>query len=225
MTNIYLITNLINNKKYVGKTKYSIEARFEGHCCDLACMSNKKTAIHQAIMKYGRENFKIELLDVVDDNDWKYWENFYIKKYKTYYTEGGYNLTWGGDDNPMDNEVVRQKHFEATHSDQFINLQRKLSTNRKHTLQSREKMSVVQKEIQNRPDIKNKIILNQPHRVKVAIVDDNENIIKEFISLTEAVKFLNKPYYCTMEIHKKADKYNKNGKRATCYGYKWTCNF
>lgn len=28
---IYLITNLINNKKYIGQTKQSIEERFETH--------------------------------------------------------------------------------------------------------------------------------------------------------------------------------------------------
>ena len=32
MSAIYVITNLINQKQYVGKTSYSIEKRWKEHC-------------------------------------------------------------------------------------------------------------------------------------------------------------------------------------------------
>jgi len=34
MSAIYVITNLINQKQYVGKTSYSIEKRWKEHCYD-----------------------------------------------------------------------------------------------------------------------------------------------------------------------------------------------
>ena len=54
---IYIITNLINNKQYVGKTTKSLKLRWRRHC------SRKHTAISKAIIKYGKENFKIEVLE------------------------------------------------------------------------------------------------------------------------------------------------------------------
>ena len=225
MINIYIITNIINGKQYVGKTMYSIEDRFEAHCCDLESMSNKKTAIHSAIMKYGRDNFKIELLDVVKDSEWKYWETYYIKKYNTHYTKGGYNLTWGGDDNPMDNEIVKHKHSQIVRSEKHRNLQKSLAIGRKHSEESKLKMSEIQKEVQNRPEIKNKIIMNQPKRISIAIIDDNDIIVKKFDSLSQAAQFAYGDARATSDINKAADAYNKWGKRVKCFGYKWTKKF
>jgi len=36
-------------------------------------------------------------------------ETFMIMVHKTHYSEGGYNLTWGGGDNPMNHEICRKK--------------------------------------------------------------------------------------------------------------------
>ena len=108
MTRIYLITNLLNGKQYVGKTKYTIAHRFTQHCT-----RDYKTYLHNAIKKYGRENFIIEEICCCDDEYWKDLEQFYIKKLHTHYSEGGYNITWGGDDNPMDDEIVKHRHKKA----------------------------------------------------------------------------------------------------------------
>ena len=53
---IYKITNLINNKIYIGQTSISIEERWYHHSrSDSGC-----TCIRNAIQKYGVDNFKIE---------------------------------------------------------------------------------------------------------------------------------------------------------------------
>lgn len=93
--NLYLITNKINNKKYVGKTYKSIEERFKEHIKE----SKNKTKIHRplfnAINKYGTENFKIELLGQFEDGLLEEKEIEFIKAYDTY--NNGYNATIGGD--------------------------------------------------------------------------------------------------------------------------------
>ena len=55
---IYLITNQINGKKYVGQTSRTLARRFWEHA------NNLKYAIGQAMQKYGIENFTIELIEV-----------------------------------------------------------------------------------------------------------------------------------------------------------------
>ena len=89
MGKIYLITNTINNKVYVGQTKLTLEQRFKEHQ-----QPSKKTAVSYAIQKYGKENFTIELLEECNIINLDEKETFYIKKYKSY--EQGYNNTIGG---------------------------------------------------------------------------------------------------------------------------------
>jgi group I intron endonuclease len=90
MYKIYLITNLINSKKYIGITKYSLEERFSQHI-------KRGFLLTEAIKKYGKEKFSIELIEEVESAERVYeLEIFYIKKYDTK-APNGYNLTDGGD--------------------------------------------------------------------------------------------------------------------------------
>lgn len=54
---IYCITNLVNQKKYVGKTIYSITERFKEHCSDSKRERCEKRPLYDAMNKYGIENF------------------------------------------------------------------------------------------------------------------------------------------------------------------------
>lgn len=95
---IYCYTNLINNKKYIGQTN-NFKRRSKQHREDSFMNYNEaryRQPIHQAIRKYGIENFKIEILEEnipTDKIDKK--EQYYIKKYNTI-APNGYNLTEGG---------------------------------------------------------------------------------------------------------------------------------
>lgn len=60
MIEIYRITNLINDKCYVGQSKYGAFKRFQQHC-------KADSLIGKAIRKYGHENFLVEVLDSTDD--------------------------------------------------------------------------------------------------------------------------------------------------------------
>ena len=94
---IYLITNKINNKQYVGKTIYKIDDRWKEH------QKNYKTLrdgmpIHKAMNKYGENCFEISQLEECEDALLNERECHWIKYYNTYYE--GYNATLGGDGAP-----------------------------------------------------------------------------------------------------------------------------
>lgn len=94
---IYCITNLVNQKKYVGKTTNSITKRFKEHCSDSKRERCEKRPLYDAMNKYGVENFIVEELEVVeDDNLLSEREIFWIKELQTYGSKG-YNATKGGD--------------------------------------------------------------------------------------------------------------------------------
>lgn len=89
---IYLITNNINKKQYVGQTIRPLKMRLYEHQHD----KRKNSSIHQAIVKYGIDNFTIQLLEdnieILELNDR---EQYWIKQYNTY--KSGYNQNQGGE--------------------------------------------------------------------------------------------------------------------------------
>lgn len=86
---VYLITNTINNKKYIGITTRNISDRFKEHC-------KANSYIGRAIRKYGENNFSIEVLDIAHSKEELFdLEVKYISNYNSY--RDGYNQTIGGD--------------------------------------------------------------------------------------------------------------------------------
>lgn len=114
MYHIYKITNLKNNKIYIGKTINSVEDRFKRHLND-ALSERLDTHLARAIRKYGKENFIVEELEDIQDleklNDR---EIYWIAFYNSY--EKGYNETIGGDGGntyskktPEELEIIKEK--------------------------------------------------------------------------------------------------------------------
>ena len=97
---IYKITNLINNKIYIGKTTRTLSRRFYEHIS--RALSNKSEVelayLHYAIKKYGKENFVIEKLDTAETiAELNEKECYWISYYNSTDSAIGYNLTDGGD--------------------------------------------------------------------------------------------------------------------------------
>lgn len=89
---IYLRTNKINGKKYVGQAT-NLEVRqktwkSKNHYAG--------KAIYNARNKYGIDNFGFEILKECDDDELDYWEMYYIKELNTK-VPYGYNMTDGGE--------------------------------------------------------------------------------------------------------------------------------
>jgi group I intron endonuclease len=90
---IYKITNLINNKIYIGST-CSFKNRKSKH-------KNKKnnTLISRSIFKYGWENFLFEILEYCENEILIERENYYFDKYKPFKNNNGYNLLRNAESN------------------------------------------------------------------------------------------------------------------------------
>ena len=93
MAHIYKITNILNDKKYVGKTEKDLESRWKQHL--YKATSDGPMVISQAIRKYGKENFKFEVIEKCLSEDVNKKESYWIGKLDTF--ENGYNSTLGGD--------------------------------------------------------------------------------------------------------------------------------
>ena len=91
---IYKITNIINNKVYVGQTTRPYMQRFERHLKDAENNILPSNFFHKAIRKYGRNNFKIEIIDTANTKEELntkeiYWIDFYMQLGISYNTAKG----------------------------------------------------------------------------------------------------------------------------------------
>lgn len=86
---IYITTNLINGKKYIGKKKYNKKA-------DNYLGSGKH--LKNAIKKYGKENFTRDIIAIgYNANDLNELEIYYIDKYDAANSQDYYNIASGGE--------------------------------------------------------------------------------------------------------------------------------
>ena len=118
MPYIYKITNKINNKIYIGKTSHSsTEERFKEHIRDSRKTRYEKRPLYDAMNKYGVENFSIEQIEQVkNDEIASEREQFWIEKLRTYigFSDcNGYNATLGGDSKRYYNYTeIAKKYLE-----------------------------------------------------------------------------------------------------------------
>jgi group I intron endonuclease len=105
---IYLISNTISQKKYVGQTAshrknrgqykpFGFEGRFRDHLSEAICNTKKKQCryLNNAIRLYGKDVFQVTLLAECSLDELDTMEQKYIETENTLYPNG-YNLTRGG---------------------------------------------------------------------------------------------------------------------------------
>ena len=89
---IYLITNKVNGKQYIGQTRAPLPHRWYQH----GYASRKSPqVIHMAMRKYGVENFVISQLCTCPSEDLDEMEAIFIEEYGTL-CPSGYNVRAGG---------------------------------------------------------------------------------------------------------------------------------
>lgn len=231
---IYVITNLITNKQYIGQTIQTIKQRYNAHISD----SKNKTDhmyIHKSMRKHGAENFIVEEVDCVetdniDDlmsklNDL---EKYYILSYNTLIPHG-YNLTKGGNEYSEKfklkvDEYDLDGNFIQTH-DSIIDAAKSVGSN--HNIAIRkccygESKFAFQRiwrfngEPFDKYELPNKILANRSY--KLASIDQydlNGKYIKTFDSISNACRELN--------VSEKSSHISEccMGKIRSIYGYVW----
>lgn len=104
---IYMLTNEVNGKKYVGQTVQKLALRLKAHKWH-GKQAIPKTAIHWAIKKHGFENFIFEVLGTYETQTaLDTAELYFANEYKTFAPDG-YNLAAGVGVGSV-SEITRQK--------------------------------------------------------------------------------------------------------------------
>ena len=218
---VYVIENMLDNKKYVGITSLGALKRFEQHVYDASKGSNY--LLHKAIRKHGLSVFKLTIIEVCDT--WKHACDAEIRVIAELKTHGpnGYNLTDGGDG------VIGHKHSEETKNlirtalqGKFVSNETRKKIGDKHrgkilSDETRKKISIKQKGKTSfycrTQEIRTKISKNQPHKRCVEQFTKAGELIAVYESLHAAGRATNLAY---QNIH-----HCCKGRILSTGGYRW----
>jgi group I intron endonuclease len=105
---IYKLVNIINNKVYVGSA-VDLDKRINEHFYKLGMNKHENSYLQRSYNKYGKENFKWEVIEYVKDKNMLIErEQYWIDKLQPYRKDIGYNLS------PSANSNLGFKHSEET---------------------------------------------------------------------------------------------------------------
>lgn len=88
---IYTITNVVNNKKYVGYSR-DVSNRLYKHKCNLVENKHDNDYLQKAFNKYGLNNFNFELLVICKEEYLESEENYWCNILDTHNRKYGYNI-------------------------------------------------------------------------------------------------------------------------------------
>ena len=217
-----------NGKRYYGITKQEVEARWKN---GKGYEGNKY--FYRAINKHGWGNFEhIVIAKGLSEEEAKWLEIELIRELDTTNREYGYNITKGGDSNPMDNEESRKKLSETRKGENNPNYGKTFSE------ETRKKMSEAHKG-ENNPNYGK--TFSKEHRKKIGKAMKGKTLSeKTKQKMSESHKGENNPkatkVYCVeldmvFNTVSEASKFvgcnNRNisnvlrGRRKTAGGYHW----
>lgn len=217
MAFIYKITNLINNKCYIGKTNETIERRWQDHKLNCLKESKEKRPLYSAMRKYGIQNFVVEEIENCSSEIVEEREIYWIKHFQSY--SNGYNATFGGDGKQIyDYDLIVSEYQKLNNINE---VSRKLGC-------CIDTVSSVLKERQiNYCNIGSEVS-GKKSAISVEMYDLQDKFIKKWDSMAEAGRWIQslKP-----ETRKSLSSIVKNisqvckNKRKIAYNYKWEYAF
>jgi len=211
---IYKHTNKINGKVYIGQTTRNPQNRWSngrGYTNDKRKLTSP---FANAIIKYGWDNFKHEIICEVENDKLDELEKYYISFYKSNIKEFGYNCESGGNKNKKLSKETKEK-LSKSHK------------GKGHCCseETRKKLSILRTGKGNpmygvRGEKHPNYGKKRPSFYKaVVMLDLNSNFIKEFDSIKDVTIYLN-----SIGVEAKGLSHISavcKGKRKQTYGYKW----
>ena len=206
MAKIYIITNDINEKSYIGWTSLSLEERLKNHIKDSKNRKYEKRPLYSAMNKYGADKFHIKLIEETDTPQER--EVYWIEQYNSYHY--GYNATKGGDGKSLIDFEYAKKRYEEVQNLTLV--AREMNVDTQHLGQVLREMGVqtlTSTEVNKRDRSK---IINQ--------YDLKDNFIQSFPSAMEAARALGKITSTSNGASSHITDVCR-GKQKSAYGYKW----
>lgn len=113
ITGIYVITNKVNGKQYIGLSNNCIRRWYDHRNKGMKPLIEEDVVkpLYRAFRKYGLENFTFEILEECSKEKLCERELYWIKEKETY--TKGYNATIGGDLPPLTARLSGEKHGMA----------------------------------------------------------------------------------------------------------------
>jgi group I intron endonuclease len=142
---VYCITNIINGKRYVGKSNDPVD-RWRDHLSAARNLDNPSLVIYQAMRKHGVENFEFKVVAECESGDEAFEaERRLIREWST--MDHGYNLNEGGKGgyNPS---LETRKKLSAVHKGRSEVTRQKMSAwqvGKKFSAETREKIGASQR--------------------------------------------------------------------------------
>lgn len=199
---IYKITNLINNKIYIGQTIHSINQRWNNHLSN--ARKGSKLHLYEAIRKYGSHNFTIECIDMADTiEDLNKKEKYWIEFFKSLDPSVGYNNIEGGKFNPMNDITILEKHNSKMRDpevrEKISKTMKKFRSNHSFSIETRSKISNKLKGNQHFKGKKRSLEAiqktSESHFKSVYCISRNNEIVARFTSVKAAAIWWNITYY------------------------------
>jgi len=178
---IYLITNLLDNKKYIGQHNTTDHlARYKIH---IRNSKNPKYKLHLAMKKYGVDNFICEKLCECLHGGLDTMECYYAEQFETYTwdTTPGYNMVWCGNSprrgikhTSDHNEKIRQSNLGKKMSPEAIEKIRQGNLGKKLSPETKEKTRQANLGKKLSPETKEK--MRQSHLCKKLSLETKEKM-------------------------------------------------
>ena len=211
---IYVITNDVNGKQYVGKTTDTLKGRFRDHCKDCVLENYQNRPLYYAINKYGKDHFHIALLEECDLELLPQKEQEWITKLDTY--NNGYNATYGGEGKQLYDYNIFVKDF-----DEGLNIKEIAQKNDCNP-------ETVSKALHKagRDTYRSIREREHPNKISVQQYSMDDNFIQEFESYWSAAAWIIEHQYTKSTNQNQVYNNISNaarqiGYRKSAYGFKW----
>lgn len=230
---IYLITNNINEKKYIGQSRNLVK-RWNDHK-DEARHNRSTLLIHNAMREYGIDNFSFDILLECPIDMLDVWESDMIRLYDTF-VPNGYNIRDGKkgiseeerlklsermkENNPMKNPEVVDKvrnKLKGVHTNRVTEYQIEVTKKRmkeNNPMKNPEVAKKVSMKMTGRKQDKERVIRNSKHTNILQFSKDGK-LIKKWDLVSDITKELGIDHCCIYAV--------LNGKQKTAGGYIWRC--